>query len=1180
MNTHTSIRRLLGRSEVRRSAYRVLAIVCAITLAFGLTGASWASTNPRSSLQAGSPYLRAFPVRDSVDGGNWPLGATVHLTIDDPNLGEGPEHEQDATVVISPWDSSATYVVFDFSYDYDLKIGDVVRLTSGSLMSEHVVPFLSITTIDAGKDIVAGRADPDVPVHVFSGSNANVYTTADSTTGDWLANFTGQLDLVPGISGGVDMQVSDGDSAIFNWSVPPPPPSPWFKVLPQWESVEAVNWPSGVEVTATVTHQDLSQCGDSATSSEALVAEIQLPEGCTVAAGDLVTVSGGLLTKEHTVTALEVTWFNVDENWAGGLATPGLKVELWVHGVGTSNIFTSTDGAWGVDLDDVGYDLVPGSGGRATQADSDGDRTEVDWSVPVPPTPWLIAFPENEAVEAWEWPEGATVYLTIDNAPGLEWHGTAAATPWGDPRTYVRFDFPNEYNLQPGDVVTVTDTVTVLRHEVQNLSVTNVDSDADTVTGMAEAGETVQVWPHEGGDLRVEATASEDGVWVANFAGLFEIVPGTGGRSWIMDSLGSATAVDWSAPVPPSPWLTAFPEWDFVEGFEWPVGALVSLSLDDPATEISPDLVGEDTAEPSPWGDPRTYVSFEITVGYDLKPGDLVTLTDGVTPRTMVVQDLEITRVDAGEDTVAGTAKPGAVVNVWPHETGEQLPVEANGEGVWELDFTGIYDVRPGTGGRAEIRDEFYNGTAVDWYVPNPRFTVFPDWEYVEASDWPLGTLVTATVDHPDTSESPDCSAFASSAHPDWDPNAMVAQIQFQDCDIQAGDEVVVSGETATKATTVTNLAVTSVNPVTNVVAGTGATGEVVYVWPHETGQQVSVKAVGGVWQVDFTGMYDIVPGSGGRAQQIDDDGDDTAVDWYLPVPKIIAQITDDWIWAQTFTANSEVTFSVYDVAGGSLVYGPETIQAEADGSAFLELRGYPLDLVPGNHVIVTDGWMTHELTLEDVTFDLFDLTEGLLSGTVPGPYPRPMWVGVGWEDDYRELWFQAEGEAWTANLGGPLPMDFQWVSAEVFDDDGDASEVRPAAIKGDVGIDILPGIRPNLFACRLTSAWLPVAVLSGEGFDATQLDTDSIRFGRTGTEAPVLRTGPNERHLAYAMDVNRDGLKDMVYVFRFGDTGFSCADIPAGQRFANVEGKLTGKVGMVDVLGVDVVRLFRLFGQ
>jgi len=42
------------------------------------------------------------------------------------------------------------------------------------------------------------------------------------------------------------------------------------------------------------------------------------------------------------------------------------------------------------------------------------------------PNPWLIAFLENEAVEAWEWPEGATVYLSIANAPDFIRSGTAA----------------------------------------------------------------------------------------------------------------------------------------------------------------------------------------------------------------------------------------------------------------------------------------------------------------------------------------------------------------------------------------------------------------------------------------------------------------------------------------------------------------------------------------------------------------------------------------------------------------------------------------------------------------------------------------------------------------------------------------------------------------------------------
>jgi hypothetical protein len=295
----------------------------------------------------------------------------------------------------------------------------------------------------------------------------------------------------------------------------------------------------------------------------------------------------------------------------------------------------------------------------------------------------------------------------------------------------------------------------------------------------------------------------------------------------------------------------------------------------------------------------------------------------------------------------------------------------------------------------------------------------------------------------------------------------------------------------------------------------------------------------------------------------------------------MVVQITDDWIWAQNWVPNSTLTFSVYDAPeGGALIDPAPNVLVDENGEAFLGLWGYGLDIVPGNYVVISDGLLSKELILEDLTYDLLDLTEGSLTGTAPEPYGRTVSLGIGFpEHDWVTDVTSEEAGYWAAEYGGPIPMDLHTAYAQVFDEDDDVSEVNPSRVEGEVGIDILPGIRPNLFACRLTSAWLPVAVLSAEGFDATQLDTDSIRFGRTGTEAPVLRTGQNQRPLAYAMDVNRDGLEDMVYVFRFGDTGFSCADIPPRQYFANVEGKLTGHTGMVEVSGVDVIRLFRLFG-
>jgi hypothetical protein len=106
-------------------------------------------------------------------------------------------------------------------------------------------------------------------------------------------------------------------------------------------------------------------------------------------------------------------------------------------------------------------------------------------------------------------------------------------------------------------------------HVVRNLSVVTVDAAADTVSGMADPGAPVDVWP--GGfypAALVQMTSGEDGAWRAALDGLFDLVPGSSGRSRILDGTGNSTAVDWLAPTPPSSATTE------------PTTAIASLALD------------------------------------------------------------------------------------------------------------------------------------------------------------------------------------------------------------------------------------------------------------------------------------------------------------------------------------------------------------------------------------------------------------------------------------------------------------------------------------------------------------------------------------------------------------------------------------------------------------------------
>lgn len=134
----------------------------------------------------------------------------------------------------------------------------------------------------------------------------------------------------------------------------------------------------------------------------------------------------------------------------------------------------------------------------------------------------------------------------------------------------------------------------------------------------------------------------------------------------------------------------------------------------------------------------------------------------------------------------------------------------------------------------------------------------------------------------------------------------------------------------------------------------------------------------------------------------------------------------------------------------------------------------------------------------------------------------------------------------------------------------GTSIEVRVARL---VVIDNKPGSDPNSYGCRAAGGDLPVAILSSADFDATTVDASSVRAGRTGIEAAEThraRDGSAKRHVE---DVNGDGLVDLVFHFRFGDTGFSCADL-GGQHAATLTLTLTGIAGGIGIHGEDSLRL------
>ena len=106
------------------------------------------------------------------------------------------------------------------------------------------------------------------------------------------------------------------------------------------------------------------------------------------------------------------------------------------------------------------------------------------------------------------------------------------------------------------------------------------------------------------------------------------------------------------------------------------------------------------------------------------------------------------------------------------------------------------------------------------------------------------------------------------------------------------------------------------------------------------------------------------------------------------------------------------------------------------------------------------------------------------------------------------------------------------------------------------INIDIYPNRTPNqVFLSR--NYTLYVAVLGSADFDVTTLNSATVKFGKTGTEASPLRA-------PLLRDLNYDSFMDAMYGFRTFDCGFALGD---------TEGKLKGTtVSGIPVEGSDSV--------
>ena len=155
-------------------------------------------------------------------------------------------------------------------------------------------------------------------------------------------------------------------------------------------------------------------------------------------------------------------------------------------------------------------------------------------------------------------------------------------------------------------------------------------------------------------------------------------------------------------------------DWNGLVGSFWPAGVNLTVTADDPGTGASPDI--ELTLATDASGG---FLGDQVFPG--LRPGWFITVTDGGITKTHTVRDISITDVNPATEIMRGTADPGSDVlgSVRPVNLGIWAKTDSNG--VWSTDFTGQYDLTPGSITSVLQIDEDNDFTFTDRKVPRPE---------------------------------------------------------------------------------------------------------------------------------------------------------------------------------------------------------------------------------------------------------------------------------------------------------------------------------------------------------------------------------------------------------------------------------------------------------------------------
>ncbi len=854
----------------------------------------------------------------------WPAGTEITLTIDDPHTPQPADYSNILTMGPSFWDPDVIVAFFDLNNQYTLQTDDIVTVTGGTTTVTLPVTDFHATGVDVVADAVSGWATPGSSVGVCANTPSGCewrHVTADGVTGEWIANFatTGPqpdeqqiVDIKPS-DNGFALEYSSGTVGLlqYDWRVPNPNFS--VRVQPN-DFIEGLEWPLGETVTLWIDDHGTTNNPDYSETQE--VGEAPWDPNQTYVAFDLngkfdlqpgyeVTLTGGGYVQSHIVTRLAFTEINVDTDIVTGTATPYAQVDVWACNGSDPcpdrHVTADEDGNWSVNfgIPDGGgeepatIDLRNGTWVDSQEWDVDHlNRTMYGKSVPNPN--FSVRTQYGDQVEAFEWPLGSTLTLEIDNpsnGPGTDYstNRVVFVAPWDSNQTYVSFDLWNVYDIQPNDVVSVSNGTVIKTTIVTSLAFTDIDVDADIVSGMASPGARIDIWACDAVNcINRHVNADNNGNWIADFAhtgvegdeqNTFDIVGGTWIDSQENDEDGDRTMFGQNVPNP----HIEVEAWNNrVTGYEWPSDTEITIAVDDPGTLDSPDYQSTQTADWSGW--------VEFWPPLDIVPDFVVTMTDGTTTKVLSVSALH-GFADESANLVYGIATPETQLSFWIEGTNINSQVGVDAGGNWSVDLNGLYTLKTWTFGGVSEPDADGDVTYHRWRVVHPTIEAWLHENMLKIWDWPLGAELNISVDDPSTPVSPDYETQQIVEDNPYFEGAW-AGIEIGDAfRLAPSMQLTVSGGGVTDYLTITAVDITAVDTENDIVRGISDPGITVNVWDWSGTSYYVVADDQGNWFADFSipddngRTTDLAPGMDVLAFIRDDDSDSTGVAWHIGDP-------------------------------------------------------------------------------------------------------------------------------------------------------------------------------------------------------------------------------------------------------------------------------------------------------